>query len=258
MSRGTRDSLHAIESCTFQLHSWRPFGKTLDSDSPKPYAATTIHGPHSKRPCRADRATSFSVESILDMSKLSLFDDDKSLSFSTAHKRWFARKRRRRGGSRSISGRSSDRRCCSIGVSAANGTCSDFLMAAGGTDSSGELFGDANWASDVSERNSRREREGNGGGERENVSAGYGQFGNCDSQGNESGYGSEPGYRGDVELGYGDEFDEEEDDPRALFWGEEFGDNASKLERVGENSLQKGHHRCRRKKQDLRMVDTLR
>ncbi|KAI3449481.1 hypothetical protein Pfo_006146 [Paulownia fortunei] len=185
------------------------------------------------------------------MSKLSLFDDD---SLSAARKRWFARKRRRRGGSRSVSGRSSDRRGCSVGASAANGTCSDFPMAAGGTDSSGELFGDPNWASDVSDRNSRREREGSGGGEREHGSGGYGQFGNCDSQGNESGYGSEPGYRGDAEL----DGDEEEDDPRVLFWGDEFGDTASKLERVGENSLQKAHHRCRRKKHDLRMVDTLR
>ncbi|PIM99658.1 hypothetical protein CDL12_27846 [Handroanthus impetiginosus] len=251
MSRGTLDSLHAIESCAYQLLSWRPFSKTLESDSSKPY-----HGPHSKRPCRADRATSsFSIDAILDMSKLSLFDDDKALSLSAARKRWFARKRRRRGGSRSVSGRSSDRRGCSVGASAANGTCSDFPMATGGTDSSGELFGDPNWASDVSDRNSRREREGSGGGEREHVSGGYGQFGNCDSQGNESGYGSEPGYRGDAELGYDDE---EEDDPRVLFWGDEFGDNASKLERMGENSLQKAHHRGRRKKHDPRMVDTLR
>ncbi|GJN32013.1 hypothetical protein PR202_gb20480 [Eleusine coracana subsp. coracana] len=36
----------------------------------------------------------------------------------------------------------------------------------------------------------------------------------------ESGYGSEPGYRGDVELGYGDEIDEEDDDGKQqLFWG---------------------------------------
>jgi hypothetical protein len=34
-----------------------------------------------------------------------------------------------------------------------------------------------------------------------------------------SGYGSEPGYRGDVELGYGDEMDEEDEDGRQqLFW----------------------------------------
>ncbi|XP_073135670.1 uncharacterized protein [Henckelia pumila] len=216
-----------MESCTLQLQSWRPF--QLDCDSP-----------NSKRPCHSDRATSFSI----DMSKLSLFDDDKPLV-----KRWFPRKRRRRGGSRSVSGRSSDRRCCSVG---ANGTCSDFPMAAG-TDSSGELFvnggGEVNWASDVSEvaRNSRREREGN---------VVDGQFGNFDGLGNESGYGSEPGYRGDVELGYGDEVEEEEDDPRLLFWGKElFGDNSS---RVGENSMQKLHHRGRRKKNDLRMVDALR
>lgn len=41
----------------------------------------------------------------------------------------------------------------------------------------------------------------------------------------ESGYGSEPGYRGDVELGYGDEIDEEEEDGRqqVFFWGGEIG-----------------------------------
>ncbi|KAG5388932.1 hypothetical protein IGI04_030473 [Brassica rapa subsp. trilocularis] len=37
--------------------------------------------------------------------------------------------------------------------------------------------------------------------------------------GNKSGYGSEPGYRGDVELGYGDEYDDEEEDVKLLFWG---------------------------------------
>lgn len=35
-------------------------------------------------------------------------------------------------------------------------------------------------------------------------------------------------------------------------------DNASKLEGVGENSLQKAHHRGRRKKHDMRMVDNVR
>lgn len=232
MSHRTLDSRHAIDSCTFQLHSWKPFQlpvthpKTLDSDSSKPYS----NGLHSKRHCRADRATSFSIET-LDMSKLSLFDEDRPLS---AHKRdslrWFARKRRRRG-SRSVSGRSSDRsgthrrRCCSVGASAAYATCSDFPVAAG-TDSSGELFvnGDPNWSSDVSEATkiSRRERE-NGSGEKDNVSSGFGQVGSFDILGTESGYGSEPGYRGDAELGYGDEIDEEEDDPRLLFWGEGFG-----------------------------------
>lgn len=233
MSHRTLDSRHSIESCTLQFHSWRPFQfpvaipKTLDSDSPKPYS-TTANGFHSKRPCRADRATSFSIEA-LDMSKLSLFDDDRPLS--SAHKRWFARKRRRRG-SRSVSGKSSDRsgthrrRYCSAGASAAAyGTCSDFPMAAG-TDSSGELFvnGDPNWSSDVSEaaKNSRRERD-NGSGEKDNLSSGFAQVGNLENLGSESGYGSEPGYRGDAEFGYGDEIEEEEDDSRLLFWGQGFG-----------------------------------
>ncbi|KAL3630480.1 Phosphate metabolism transcription protein [Castilleja foliolosa] len=89
--------LHAIESCAFKLLNWRPFTKTLDPDPP----ARLHDGAHSKRPCLADRATSsLSIDAILDMSKLSLFDDDKVLSLSAARKRWFARKRRRRGGSR--------------------------------------------------------------------------------------------------------------------------------------------------------------
>ncbi|XP_059625673.1 uncharacterized protein LOC132268832 isoform X2 [Cornus florida] len=267
MSHKTLDPRHAIESCTFQLHSWRPFHlpttpKALDPDtyiSSKPYSTTTAssNGVHSKRPCRSDRATSFTIDAI-DMSKLSLFDEDRPIS---AHKReslrWIDRKRRRRG-SRSVSGRSTDRsgtrrRCCSVGASAAYATCSDFPVAMG-TDSSGELFvnGDANWASDVSEaaKNSRRERDG-GSGERENLISGFGQIGNFDNQGNESGYGSEPGYRGDAELGYGDEVDEEEDDSRLLFWD-------SSIEMVGENTLQKAHHRCRRKKHDFRMIEPLR
>lgn len=112
-----------------------------------------------------------------------------------------------------------------MGASAAYATCSDFHVAVG-TDSSGELFvnnGDGNWGSDVSEvaRNLRRDGVN---GERENLSSGFGQIGNFDSQGgNESGYGSEPGYRGDAEFGYGDEIDEEEEDSRLLFWGDEIG-----------------------------------
>ncbi|WZZ65157.1 hypothetical protein YC2023_076527 [Brassica napus] len=38
--------------------------------------------------------------------------------------------------------------------------------------------------------------------------------------GNKSGYGSEPGYRGDVEFGYGDEYDDEEENVKLLFWGD--------------------------------------
>lgn len=73
-------------------------------------------------------------------------------------------------------------------------------------------------------RNTRRERD-NGSGEKENLISGFGHAGNFDNQGqgNESGYGSEPGYRGDAEFGYGDEVDEEEDDPRLPFRGEQFG-----------------------------------
>ncbi|GLT42457.1 hypothetical protein SLA2020_164540 [Shorea laevis] len=263
MSHKPLDSRHSIDSCTFQLHSWRPFHRqTLDPDpqqhTPRPSSKPSFH---SKRPCLSDRTTSFPF----DLAKLSLLDDDKSIA--EHHRRGgfriFARKRRRRG-SRSVSGRSSDRsgtrRCCSVGASAAYGTCSDFPIAVG-TDSSGELFGngvDANWASDVSEaRNSRRDRGdgGGNGGSGEKESAGW-QFGGFDAQGNESGYGSEPGYRGDAEFGYGDEVDEEEEDA----WGDRLEDTCSKMEIVGENKFsdQKAHHRCRRKKHDYRMVDTLR
>lgn len=89
-------------------------------------------------------------------------------------------------------------------------------MAAGSTDSSGDL----SWVSDVSERSLSRDKKGNGGGEREPMIAGHGMFGNCDVQGIESGYGSEPGYKGDVELECGDE---EDDDRRPFFWGQECG-----------------------------------
>ncbi|CAM9000309.1 unnamed protein product [Rhodiola kirilowii] len=256
----------SIDSCTFKLHSWKPFlipTKTLDfSDSlnPKPSSA----GFHSKRPCLSDRATSFAIDS-LDMSNLTLFDDDRPISAAMHRRgslRLLAGKRRRRG-SRSLSGRSSDRsanrRCCSVGASAAYATCSDFPVPAG-TDSSGELFvngGEANWASDVSEArsSSRKER-----GDREHATSGIAQFVGLEGQGNESGYGSEPGYRGDAELGYGDEFDEEEDDQRPLFWGNKFEEQDTKMEVVGENSFseQKAHHRCRRKRHDSRMMDTTR
>ncbi|KAF7153224.1 hypothetical protein RHSIM_Rhsim01G0243300 [Rhododendron simsii] len=277
MSHRPLDSRRAIDSCTFQLHSWKPFHlpystKTLpldsaDSSTPKPYQySTAANGARSKRPCLSDRATtSFSV----DISRLSLIDDDRSVSSGL---RFIDRKRRRqRGGSRSVSGRSSDRsgtqrRCCSVG--AANGTCSDFPVAAGGTDSSGELFlnggGEGNWASDVSEaagkgsRREREERDSLGGGGSGGGGIGVGQIGNFDSMGNESGYGSEPGYRGDAELGDGDEVDEEEEDQRLLFWGQNIGGTDSNMEMVGENTLQKTHHRCRRKKNDVRMVDPLR
>ncbi|XWS31729.1 hypothetical protein CRYUN_Cryun23aG0100700 [Craigia yunnanensis] len=268
MSPKALDSRHSIDSCTFQLHSWRPFHlqQTLDSSDPHrtlPKRSST-NGFHSKRPCFSDRTTSFSI----DLSKLTLLDDDNNNPISANPKRssfrLFARKRRRRG-SRSVSGRSSDRsgtrRCCSVGASAAYGTCSDFPVAVG-TDSSGELFGnggDAYWASDVSEaRNSRRERGDGGSGEKESLGGLGGQFGGFDAQGNESGYGSEPGYRGDGEFGYGDEVDEEEEDARLLFWGDHFGDTYSKMEIVGENTFsdQKAHHRCRRKKHDYRMIDS--
>ncbi|XP_062144210.1 uncharacterized protein LOC133851690 isoform X1 [Alnus glutinosa] len=269
MSHKALDSRHSIESCTLQLHTWRPFQrqpKALDPSDSKPYHChSSTNGIYTKRPCLSDRATSFSLvdAAAIDMSKLTLIEDDRPRHYHRGSFSLIARKRRRRG-SRSVSGRSSDRsgtrRCCSVGASAAYGTCSDLPV----TDSSGELFvnGDANWASDVSEaRNSRRERDGGGGGgEKDGSGNGFGPIGGFDAQGNESGYGSEPGYRGDAEFGYGDELDEEEEDARLLFWGEQFGETDSKTEMVGENTFsdQKTHYRCRRKKHDCRMVDSLR
>lgn len=240
-TRTVGSSRHALESCTLQLHAWKPFqpqspGHHLESSR----AILT------KKPCRSDRSTAPNLGDPLDFSRLSLLDDPPPpLQQQQRHREegigWFARKRRRqRGGSRSVSGRSSDRsgtcrRCRSVGGGGASGayaTCSDFPVAAGGTDSSGELFvnGDGNWGSDVSDvRISRRDIKdaGSGGGgmdrEASTTAPHQGGLGVLDLQWNESGYGSETGYRGDVELGYGDEFDEEEDDGRLLFWGDQFG-----------------------------------
>ncbi|KAE8697911.1 mitochondrial zinc maintenance protein 1 [Hibiscus syriacus] len=258
MSHKALDSRHSIGSCTFLLHSWRPFN--LDSSSSDLPKRSSTSGFLSKRPCLSDRTTSFSI----DLSKLTLHDDNNPIGANPKRSSFklFARKRRRRG-SKSVSGRSSDRsgtrRCCSVGASAAYGTCSDFPMAIG-TDSSGEQFGnvgDAYWTSDVSEaRNPRRERGDNGSGEKESLGGVGAQLGCFDARGNESGYGSEPGYRGDGEFGYGDGVDEEEEDTPLLFCGDHFGD--TKMEIVWENTFsdQKVHHRCRRKKNDYRMVDS--
>lgn len=235
------DSRHSIDSCIFQLHSWKPFkphhntstSKILDASDPVSSRSSyhySSNGIYSKRPCLSDRATSFSIDAV-DMSKLSLMDEYRPISINRPNGgsyKLFARKRRRKG-SRSVSGRSSDRsgtrRCCSIGASAAYGTCSDIPVAVG-TDSSGELFviGNMNWALDVSDgknsRTTRRDKDGESG-VKENLGSGFGSMGGFDTQGNESGYGSEPGYRGDAEFGYDDDFDEEEEDARLLFWGHE-------------------------------------
>ncbi|GFZ04588.1 hypothetical protein Acr_17g0001600 [Actinidia rufa] len=246
MRHTAMDSRRTIESCTFHLHNWRPFQlpttpKTLDSDTTN----TTSKPYYTKRPCLSDRATSFPMDA-LDMSRLSLFDaDDRSAS---SHKRgslrWIARKRRRRG-SRSVSGRSSDR----------SGTRPAVLLR-WGVGRLRHLLGLSGGSGDRFERGVVCERGcelgvgcERGGEEFEEREGGR--------EGNESGYGSEPGYRGDAEFGYGDEVDEEEDDLRLMFWGEKLGGTDSNVEMVGENTLQKAHHRCRRKKHDMRMVDTL-
>ncbi|KAL0748630.1 hypothetical protein Bca101_030632 [Brassica carinata] len=64
---------------------------------------------------------------------------------------------------------------------------------------------------------SRQERRDSS---QEKEASGFGFAVEVDPMGNESGYESEPGYRGDVELGYGDEYDDEEEDMKLLFWGD--------------------------------------
>ena len=210
-TRAPGSSRHALDTCTLQLKSWNPFHPNPDT-APKVFT---------KKPCRTDRSTAPILPDSLDFSALSLIDDA-SLTHSRYRDEgigWLARKRRRRRGSRSISGRSSDR----IGIgSGTYATCSDFPILAG-TDSSGELFlnGDANWGSDVSDvRPSRREGKDLGSGCLMDRDIFHGVH---DFQWNDPGYGSETGYRGDAEFGYGEEIDEEEEDGRLIFWGDRSG-----------------------------------
>ncbi|KAI4341682.1 hypothetical protein MLD38_026376 [Melastoma candidum] len=251
---------NSIDAFTFHLHSWKPFHHPSEPPIPSPSSAAY------KRPCLSDRlTTAFS----LDMSRLTLVDDDRDRPpRQAAHGTLgFIAKKRRRRGSRSISGRSSDR---SIGTTTAMriGCCSDIGMAIG-TDSSGEMFVD--WGSDVSEARGNRKVAGGlerdkDRGECREKEEGLGGVGLGEGVSvSESGYGSEPGYRGDAEFGYGDEVDldadEEEDDGvhKVLFWGDRFrADAGSKMEMVAENNFsdQKTHYRCRRKKHDNKMIET--
>ncbi|PAN30786.1 hypothetical protein PAHAL_5G387300 [Panicum hallii] len=211
--------------------------------------------PFHKKPCLSDRSTAPASSAHLPDAETPT--PAPSGGGSGGSFRWLGlRKRRRRGaGSRSVSGRSSDRR--------RSGTCSDFhfTCGAGGggaTDSSGEM-----WASDVGEVRMRDVPMVTEFGPAPvgGAAAGAGGVGAAvEAAAADSGYGSEPGYRGDVELGYGDEIDEEEEDGRQqLFWGGVIGD-MNKMRIVGDNNFgeQKTHHRGRRKKHDVRMLDSLR
>lgn len=335
-------SHYTLDSCTLQLNNWKPFLSSAEypnsvseaaavacSDSllkQKPIylnglmeilgakSENQVHvatGGSVKKQCLSDRGSRRNLCDFLDMSKLSLLEDDskspqskplrieKTSTIDRIYHRsiplmpcaHMARKRRRRG-SRSGSGRSSDisrnringsdppTRC----ASATYATCSDFPIA--GTDSSGELFynGDCNWGSDIiipmSEVRNYTKREGKDVGGEPLFS-----WQGIDIQSNESGYGSEPGYRGDGEFGYGedgagDELDEEEDDGRITFWDNlvvcdsvlgnveqpnfdmSEGDDRSVLEDhmqlVCKNALQdqRLHHRFRRRRQDCRMMES--
>lgn len=146
-----------------------------------------------------------------------------------------ARKRRRKcGSSRSGSGRSSESRrvrinasdAPTVGASAAYATCSDIPMP--GTDSSGELFygGGIGWDSEIS-------LSGEGVVQRIDGVDVLHAWIVSETQSLESGYGSEPGYRGDGELGYEDdgvpdEQDEEEREQLRLGpWNESITEKAS-------------------------------
>lgn len=343
-------SCHNLESCTLQLSNWRPFLPSSEIPSLTPQvsassAATAVSSDSSskqksfelnglmemlgamsetqmqrgtgsaKKQCLSDRGSHKNLCDIIDMSKLSLLEDDGRKPLSKAPRRerdiekinsfdrlshrsippilsaHTARKRRRRG-SCSGSGKSSDKSRNRIhgsdpptrGFSATYATCSDFPIA--GTDSSGELFyyGDGNWGSEmvvpINEVKNpliafKREGRDIGG---EHIFSWQG----IDIQSNESGYGSEPGYRGDEELGYGedgagDELDEEEDDVEITCWGNLFvynpalgNDAQSKfdmsedddqllfedhMQLVGKSASQdqRVHHRFRRRRQDWRM-----
>eukprot|EP00249_Psilotum_nudum_P012803 c23997_g1_i1 orf=51-1379(+) len=161
-------------------------------------------------------------------------------------------------------------------ASATYATCSDLPVA--GTDSSGELFfcGDengVNWDPEFSSMNE---------GPIQRCDCGEPHYGwpMTDNQSLESGYGSEPGYRGGDELGYEDEGpaddqDEEESyrlskwkdraatdtrmddiqervpDPDAL--DEDDADFVAELVSLRNPSDQKMHHRLRRRRQDYRL-----
>lgn len=339
-------SRHTLESCTTQLSNWRPFlpSSEIPILTPQASAATAVSSDSSskqksidlnglmeilgamsesqmqggtgsvKKQCLSDRGSHKNPCDLIDMSTLSLLEDDgkmpigkalrrekdieKTNSFDRLYHRsippisfaHIARKRRRRG-SCSGSGRSSDKSRTRIhgsdpptrGVSATYATCSDFPIA--GTDSSGELFyyGDGNWASEmvvpineVKNTSGAFKREGKDIGGEPSCS-----WQGIDIQSNESDYGSEPGYRGDEELGYGedgvgDELDEE-DDVEIRCWGKLFvynsalgNDGHSKfdmsedddqllvtdnMQLVGKSASQEQrvHHRFRRRRQDWRM-----
>uniref|UniRef100_A0ACD5VPJ4 Uncharacterized protein n=1 Tax=Avena sativa TaxID=4498 RepID=A0ACD5VPJ4_AVESA len=217
--------------------------------------------PFNKKPCLSDRSTAPPSAQFGDGASAEAATPPPSVGGSGGSFRWLGlRKRRRRGGvSRSVSGRSSDRR--------RSGTCSDFHVTCGpggggATDSSGEM-----WASDVGELRARDVPMAPDFASPPVGGAGSGAGGTAagvETAATESGYGSEPGYRGDVELGYGDDIDEEEEDGRqqVFFWGGEIGDcivDMDKMAIVGDNNFgeQKSHHRCRRKKHDVRMLDAL-
>lgn len=206
-----------------------PRAPSMRHHPPHLYLAEVVASwhPFHKKPCLSDRSTAPPSAHFADAPETQTQTPTLPLSASGGGGggsfRWLGpRKRRRRGaGSRSVSGRSSDRR--------RSGTCSDFHVTCGAggggaTDSSGEM-----WASDVGEVRMRDVPMATEFGPAAPVGgAGSGSGGTgaaAEVAAADSGYGSEPGYRGDVELGYGDEIDEEEEDGRQqlFFWGEEIG-----------------------------------
>lgn len=180
-----------------------------------------------------------------------------------------ARKRRRKCASpRSGSGRSSESQrvrinasdAPTVGASAAYATCSDIPMP--GTDSSGELFygGGIGWDSEIS-------LSGEGVVKRIDGVDVLHAWIVSETQSLESGYGSEPGYRGDGELGYEDDGvpDEQDEDEREQLrlgpWNEGIAEKSSSAGGItvkitmeeGYMCESKVQHRLRRRRQDSKI-----
>ncbi|CAN6469387.1 unnamed protein product [Victoria cruziana] len=260
----------SLRSCTLKLSNWKPF--FLSSDLHSPSSSTTKQNIGcrnefselpTKKKCLSDGRScilpsiSTHVE-VLEIPNLNLMEENRTSRLVKKMARGFRRPwRRRRRASRSMSCRSSGNlsRTTVVAVSAP-----DFPVRVG-TDSSGELFFkfDANWAPpELKDYCGEEGKEFLGG--RDNFCSSNCPFhGVVDSQSHDSGYVSEPGYKGDVEYGYDDELDEEEEDGRFLCSGDS-GSKEMEVEDQKEDvavdivAEPKSYRRCRHKKRDCRMV----
>ncbi|XP_031486944.1 uncharacterized protein LOC116255299 [Nymphaea colorata] len=260
----------SLQSCTLKLSNWKPFFQSSDLHSPS--SSTTkqnIDCPNefsdlpTKKQCLCDGPSrvlpsiSTHVE-VLEIPNLTLVDENRTSRLVKKMARGFRRPwKRRRRASRSASGRSSGNRSR---TTVATVSAPDFPIMVG-TDSSGELFFkfDANWAPHELKGSCGKEGKEFLGGRENFFSSNCSLHSVVDSQSHDSGYVSEPGYKGDVEYGYGDELDEEEEDGRFLFWGDSGSKKMEVEDRMEDVAVdvvaeQKSYHRCRHKKGDCRMV----